>query len=294
MLLIFEVLLFSIALLGTLWASWHDVRTTEIPDYVPLSMFLSGLFIYVVSAFAEKTFSYISSALILGVSFLIFGYIMYFLGQWGEADTLLGGVIGFLVPYSFSFFKMPGYPLFLYGVSLILTLFLVGGLYSIIFTIIYASRVKGFFKGFLSRLYSSLKYLILILVILDALYFGYLRYNLGTTPYEALTFNFLILFAFVLSVFAIHADKVAFRKKIKVSRLNEGDVLSSNLKELGYSGKRFVGLTKEDIKKLKKHFKGKDKEVEIKEGVRYAPSFFFALLTIWLVGDVFVLLLNLF
>ena len=89
--------------------------------------------------------------------------------------------------------------------------------------------------------------------------------------------------------FAKIIDTYAFREKIPVSKLQEGDVLAEDIPKAGLFSKYLVGLEKKDIKKirdLKSH-------VYIKEGVRFAPTFFLALLFTWKFGSIMLVIFNL-
>lgn len=281
-------ILFTIALTGSLWASYHDLRTTEIPDYVPLSMFILGLITYLFYLFTTKSYDLILKAFIVGLIFLSIGYIQYFLGQWGEADTLLFGVIGFLIPEYFSFFKakLPSLLVdstnyyLIYTISFLLTLVFVGAFYSIIFSVIYSLRVKNFFKNFFKKLMENSYY-----YIGTALIINLIAFYLKSEPVSYLNLNLLVLFSYILVIFAYYSDKNAFKKKISVKDLREGDVLAEPVKtkDLNLDGKKFIGLTKEQISKIKKSGK---KTILIKEGVRYAPAFFLTLLFLWIYGEI--------
>ncbi|OYT34035.1 MAG: hypothetical protein B6U87_02685, partial [Candidatus Aenigmarchaeota archaeon ex4484_52] len=59
----------------------------------------------------------------------------------------------------------------------------------------------------------------------------------------------------------------------KTKNLQEGDVIAEKIKKLNINGKRYEGISKEDILKIRKI----KKYIYIKDGVRYAPTFFFTI-----------------
>ncbi|MBU4246640.1 MAG: hypothetical protein KKE71_06350 [Nanoarchaeota archaeon] len=97
-----------------------------------------------------------------------------------------------------------------------------------------------------------------------------------------------IVFIYFFYTFAQTIDTVAFKRKVKTSDLREGDVLSEDV--AGLSSKLYIGLTAEQIEKVRKE----KKEVWIKEGIRYGPTFFLALIATWLFGNVISLLVAVF
>jgi 5-bromo-4-chloroindolyl phosphate hydrolysis protein len=86
------------------------------------------------------------------------------------------------------------------------------------------------------------------------------------------------IFVFLLPVFYIYAkaiDESCMVKKIRVNKLTEGDWLYQDKK----IGKKIIkanwdGLTKKDIKLLKKNFK----EIKIKQGIPFTPVFLISFL----------------
>ena len=76
-----------------------------------------------------------------------------------------------------------------------------------------------------------------------------------------------------------------FKKKISTKKLREGDVLAEKAGD--FSGKLWIGLTKNQVEELKKS----KKTVTIKEGVCFVPSFFLGIAGTALWGNVLNLVL---
>ncbi|MBU4246678.1 MAG: prepilin peptidase, partial [Nanoarchaeota archaeon] len=96
--MLYESALFLIALAGSAVGGWIDLKTTEIPDSVPLSMAAAGLIVHIVYALLTGVWTNVYYSIGVGILFLIFGYILYYTGQWGEADVLLLAAVGVVVP----------------------------------------------------------------------------------------------------------------------------------------------------------------------------------------------------
>jgi hypothetical protein len=103
---------------------------------------------------------------------------------------------------------------------------------------------------------------------------------------EELFFPFGIL-VFIIPYFYLYAksiDEVCMIKKIKTNDLMEGDWLYRDLKV----GKKLIkadwdGLTKEQIKEIKKRYK----EIKIRQGIPFVPVFlisFLFLIYFWTTG----------
>lgn len=294
-----EYLLFAVALVGAAAGGWIDLKTTEVPDSVPLGMAVAGLVIHAFQAYSTGTLFPLYSAAAVSLGYLAFGYILYYTGQWGEADVLLLGAVGFVLPTAPQFFSgtAAALPWTIYPLIFLLNTFIVGGVYSILYAFAVALGSGKVKKAFYEDITKNRQTIIRIAlfaifgVALMSLYFG------SATTYPASFFLIqaaIILPAFaglyLIYRFAIIVDKHAFRKKIPASQLREGDVLAESIRAggLNLSGKLFVGLEKSDVKKIQKV----KKSVLIKEGIRYGPTFFLALLATWLFGNLLMVVLN--
>jgi prepilin signal peptidase PulO-like enzyme (type II secretory pathway) len=91
--------------------------------------------------------------------------------------------------------------------------------------------------------------------------------------------NSLLLLIITLGIYLLLkfvkvVEEVGFKKRISVSKLKVGDVLAEE--------KFWKGINEKEIEKIKKSGK---KFVWIKEGVRFAPTFFLALIFTLYYGD---------
>jgi len=259
-------------------AGVYDLKTTEIHDAFPYSIFLFSFIFYLLFQGG-----FIVLAVKLTCLGLLIGYLLFYVGAWGEGDALLLAAISFSLPLLYpsltSYFGMYVFDLYL------LTLFVVGAIYSIIYSVIFALTKKGLsvFKESAKELLNSKVFLtFLIFGIILAIFSIYNRI-FYLIPYVA----FIIIFPFLYS-FAKYVEKNVFEWYVEVEKLKEGDVLAEDLGIEKFSSKLFIGLTSEDVREIKKLYKeGKLKTevkgmVKIKEGVRYGLSFFFACLLLYL------------
>ena len=294
----FEYIILAIALVGTGLAGWQDFKTTGVEDKYAVFMGLGGVLIHLINSYLTGVWSGFYQSIIVGFVFLIFGYFMYYSHQWGEADVLILGALGFLIPTALSLFAhnvvYPYYPaLFL------ATVFIIGGVYSILYSVGVAFRTKDFFKNLSDRLVSysgSFLNLSVVIFIISIFSLSYVINNLNVylnlvVRQFVMMYMFFIV-GFVLIAFSKTIDKFAFRKQVDTSDLIEGDVLAekivvSDTKNNKYSkkldGKLFIGLEDDDIRYLKQI----RKKVWVKEGIPFVPAFFFSVVFMWLFGNVF-------
>jgi len=209
-----------------------------------------------------------------GVSFLAFGFFLYYTGQWGGGDAKILSSLGFLLP-DFSLNKS----VFPFPVSLLFNVFFLGTIYMIAYMIIFSIFNKRIFRTFLddlrqfrrNEIFLMIAVMVSITLILIPTFpiIGFFR-----TIYSFLGFFSLATFIYFLYKFVRIVERVGFRRKIKVSELKEGDVLEDS--------KIWEGLKKEEVERIKKSGK---KYVTIKEGVRFAPVFFISLIFTISFGD---------
>ncbi|NOR85821.1 hypothetical protein GQ473_06915, partial [archaeon] len=242
--------------------------------------------------------SYFLWPIFVAFVFLVFGYILYYTGQWGEADVLLLAAVGFLIPYPLSFFI--GMSVFwLYPLIYIVNTFIVGGIYSLIYAFVISFRTKGFFAEYFSDLkknvFSFFKislYILSAITIVLSLFSWRFGLSFLYVYNQILFFIPFMVVVYFFYRFAHVVDYFAFRVLVKSSDLAEGDVLAQDVSVKGktYFSNLFIGLGKKDIAKIVlEHPK---KKFWIKEGIRYAPTFFLTLLMMWLVGNVLFLLVG--
>ncbi|MCK5474197.1 MAG: prepilin peptidase [Candidatus Aenigmarchaeota archaeon] len=300
--LFYQQTLFLFALIGAGIGGYIDLKTTEIPDLVPISMAAVGLIIHGYLAYSLSSINYMIWPVAVALGFLLFGYALYYAGQWGEADVLLLAAVGFLVPYPFLFFAANtlqfAWP-FLYLVNT----FIVGGAYSLIYAGILSYNTKGFTKRYFDDVKSHTKelkkiiaasafgFLVLLLIIFRIFSVSAVRAK-EMIETQILVFVLFVIVIFFFYRFAFVVDNFCFRKKVRVDDLKEGDVLAEDMVigKAKYSSKLFIGLEKTDIEKIIKA--NPKKQVWIKEGIRYGPTFFITLVTMWLFGDVLFLIMG--
>jgi len=270
-----DIISLIIALTGLSIASYFDLKTTEIPDkfaYLFLLISIAVFFIYnYLDGFKNFIFNLVISLLI---SF--FGFLMYFLGQWGLGDSFL------LASSTFLLFPLTFPRSFLLShLDYLMNLFTIGAIYIPLSTLPAFLRNKKakFFFLFQIRKHILLFLLLKISLLVSLSLISY--YIFGKVFIRLIGFvvcftSFLLL----LWLYLRSCQKMLIRR-ISVHHLKVGDVLAES--------KRWDGISKETIIKIKRSGK---KFVYIKSGVAFAPVFLLSLLFTLLAGNLYFYLIK--
>ncbi|MCS7135138.1 MAG: A24 family peptidase [Candidatus Aenigmarchaeota archaeon] len=280
----FEWFLIFVALIGSFIAGIIDLKTTEIPDEIPYVMAFIGILVHIIQAIMLKSYTPILYSSLAGLGFLVFGFFMYYTGQWGGGDAKLLSALGFLLP---NISNSKTY--FPFSLSLFFNVFFVGAIYMIIYALGLSIKEKRIWEEFSHDLKSNmgvfLTFNAVIALVLMLFNMIFLRFFITSSFIELVLIEIKII-GFVILLFFVYrfsktVEETAFKKRIPVSMLKEGDVLLES--------KLWEGLTKEEVKKIKK---SGVKYVWIKEGVRFGLAFPLALLFTLFVGDGILLIIH--
>lgn len=261
------IFLLALALVWIIFATISDFKTTEIPDWLCLSLVifaLGGRFFY--SLFSAGDFSFFYQGLIGFGIFFALGNLMYYGKIFGGGDAKLMMAMGAILP--FSNIILTNLEIF---ISFLLLYLSVGGIYGLFAGGYFALKNhKKFGKEFKIIFKKSLRFSLVIMMIgILIMIFGLLIEKLF------LLLGGLIFLLPIMYVFAKATEESCMKKNISSKFLREGDLLYSDIK----IGKRLVkskweGLSKEEIKILQK----RNKLVIIKQGIAFGIIFLISLL----------------
>ncbi|MFH1631025.1 MAG: A24 family peptidase [Candidatus Aenigmatarchaeota archaeon] len=264
----FLFIAFLLAVVGSLAAGICDIRTTEVPDEISFLMAAGGFILWFLFAATTGDFMPLILSVLFGGGLLLFGWILYKLGQWGGGDAKLLAAIFCLLPIVGIF------------ISFVFNFFIVAVAYIVVYILVLAfkhKRIYGIWKKavvhnkfFLFGI-SILSACVAILVISSVLYPFLLMMTI---------FVFLIDMLVIFISFSKVVEKNLFFRKIPISKLRVGDVLASS--------KQWDGISKAQLLKLKKT----KRFVEIKEGVRFTLVFPLTLIVTWLIGNMLFLIVG--
>ncbi len=285
----------GIALVGSSIAAIIDLKTTEVPDNIPYAMAISALILKLFVSVNGGSMQPLVDSIFVGLAYLAFGFMLYYLGQWGGGDAKILAAIGFLLPSLPAEFSSVIY--FSFPFSYLINLFFVGSVYMLFYSLALTLWNPFIAKEFFVETTGKYKQVFLeaALAVSSVLLVPYLVLKQMGLPLQqffsfiptliALSIGMLFLLRFLRSV-----EKVAFRKKITTANLREGDMIGEDVGELGFKSRLIKGLTMEEVEKIKQI----RKEIWIKEGVRFVPAFPLSLLVTLFYGDITVILSSIF
>lgn len=259
-----DFFLLTLGLIGLIIASLTDIKTREVPDWLNYSLIASGLGIRLIYSLSTNIWQYFLYALLAVVIVFIFGSIMYYTKQWGGGDAKL------LIALAALFAYFPSQKLFL--LRLIIYILIAGSVYGLLYSIyLIARNPKNIYKELQKRVkkWHKISTIILIILIIPSIFIPDML--LKTITLSALI---LLLFYQFVTILIKTIEKVCLYKTIPVSKLTEGDWVTTDIKinkKIIYS-KKSPGIEKWQISELKKH---KIKSVPIKEGIPFVPAFLF-------------------
>jgi len=277
----------GIALLGSSIAAIIDLKTTEVPDKIPYAMAASALILKLLYSIHTNNFSYLTDSLVVGMAYLVFGFVLYYTGQWGGGDAKVLAAIGFLLPNMPQEFSSS--LSFSFPVAYLINLFFIGSVYMIAYSLAltllnpliakeFFSETRGQYRQLFAEMALASSSVVAIpYIILKSLNLSHTIFISFVPSIVALSLGMIFLLRFLKVV-----ERVAFRRKIPSGKLREGDMIGEDIDELGMKSKLIRGITNDEVAKIQ----SVRKEVWVKEGVRFVPAFPLSLLAILFYGDV--------
>ncbi len=255
--------LFALAFLFTLFASIQDLKKREVANWLNFSFIAFALSYRAFYSLAAKNFQFFLFGILGFAIFFILAHALYYAKAFagGDAKLLMG--FGIILPYTSykSLIILP--PVFLFA------LFLVGAIYSLLYSIIIVAKNKQKFKKELSRYFKKYKFTLTTTILLSiaSLFLAFI---------SSLVIPLFILFLIPLIYAYTKSLENCMIKFYSYNKLTEGDWLEKNIKlSSSITIKKTVhGLSKKDIKLLKKY----KRNVLIKEGIPFIPAFFITLI----------------
>lgn len=281
-----DLILGAIGLSGLIGASYSDLKTKEVPDWISYGLLFSGVMLRLMHAAVMNVWSYILLAFPGFLSMGLVGYLLYKTKQWGGGDTKLLAAMGVVFATRPPYAAESNLPFLL---TLIINILIVGALYGLVAALILAIKerkacIKTFKEVKQTKKIRFMQWTMLVGIILFGIYMNvYLPkdmprrwlYNLTLIPLALLPY-------FMAAVKSV--EKVCLYKRRAVDTLTEGDWVEEDV----YKGKLCLykksaeGITKNEIEALKK---AKVKQVLVKEGIAFTPTFLIATILTVVSGD---------
>ncbi len=271
-----NISLFGVALAFSLAASYHDIRTGEIPDKFTLGLVCAALAMRAGFSLRLGDLGYLADGLAVGGALFAFGALLFYTGGWGGGDAKLiagiGAALGGLIAPSILDSSLSMFPP-VFGIFAALSMVAVP--YSLAYAFILAFKSPRAFSLMSERFRKEWLHWAALIALSLALVIILKPYNLLLSLVAASPPLLYAILVFVRSV-----EQAAMQKEVKISELQEGDLV---VEDIFVKGKKVAsrrdmdGLSAESLKELKKGKKPSDR-VRIKWGIRFAPAFPLAVL----------------
>jgi len=278
--MVLDITLISLTIITLIIASYTDLKTREVPDWLNYGFLFAVLGIRTLFSL-QLGWQILIEGLIGFAIFFLLAHLFYYTNQWGGGDSKLlmgmGAVLGFNLPLNGSSFTIFWF---------LLSLLFLGSIYGLGWMIFVAVKNKdSFVKEFVTKFNKKRKTNFMIITgTLTALVLGLLV--------NSTFILFLFLSAvYYLLLFVNSVEKSCFIKNLKIEKLTEGDWLAENVFVKNEKVMEKKTLQRVDIHRLSLLKKDKKLDyVKVKEGVPFVPSFLFAYLAIVFGGKFFVFL----
>ena len=267
-----EIFLFALAFIWLCVASFQDIKKREVANWLSFSLILFALAFRASYALLNNNLWFFLNGLIGLAMFYVLANIFYYGRLFAGGDAKLLMAIGVVLPIFDSFLSNIAFILlFIFG------FLAAGSVYALVYTVFLVLRRK---KEFAREMRMQLRknkvlffwcLILAILVLIVVLSFR-----------ERLFFFFPVLIFLVpfLYSYAKAIEEACMIKNVKTSELTIGDWLYKDVK----AGRTIIkkdwqGLDEKQIKLLRRY----KKNVMIKQGVPFVPSFLIAfIILVWL------------
>ncbi len=264
---------------GTLFlaaASWHDLRTREVPDLLSYGLLLFGIAYPTIAAIVQWDWLPLAQMGIgLGVM-LALGLLLFYTGQWGGADSKLLFGLGALLGLGFGNWD---------AILFLIFMLFAGAAYGLLYTLVLVIKHRKAFKQRFVALIREPRVKRLRIIVLASCFLLLVLILLAPMAEKALLILLVIAIygLFYAWIFVKAVEQGILIKSYPVSKLTEGDWINEEVKVRGkhICGPKDLGITKAQIAQLKKL---KVKKVMVKEGIPFVPSFLIGYLLLWFVG----------
>ena len=292
-----QFIILIILLVWLIGATYSDIKTKEVPDWLSFSLIIIALISYAILSLIRNDFGILLTSLKGFGVFFILGNFLYYTKQWGGGDAkILMGIGAALPEYPsqlLNYFNPNLDTPFL--VTIFINIIIIGAIYSILMgtRLILKNRTefsKEFSKKIKRKKIKGIGNSIWLLSI------AFLIIYITSDSYSIKAISILLVimplvfFYMWLSISIV--EKITMYKKIKVSQLREGDRITKKIKinnKLIYTP-NINGVTNKEIKKIRK-YENKIKKLTIKDGIPFLPAILIAIIFSIIFGNLLAYLI---
>ncbi len=278
-----QPLLTGVALAGLAAATYSDLRTREVPDWLNYGMIAAGVGLRLIWAASAWDAMILVEGLLGLLLFFLVASLMYYGGQWGGGDAKmlmgLGCLMGLGIPRAWTLNEMPDLAVFW------LLLLLAGALYGLAASVTLSIRNFRALRRSFMPLFAKNRTRLLALLLLALASAAGSRLS----PDQFIRLGLLALsgvaaFTALLWIYVKAVEEVCMVKDYPIARLTEGDWIAEDVVVAGkrICGPKDLGVSREQIATLK-GLAGQKKilTVRVKEGIPFLPPFLIAFMLTW-------------
>jgi len=266
---------FAMLLIGTITDFWYR----EVPDWVSYGGIFAGLGLRLVWSAHLQEWSYFIQGLMGFGALVLFGILMFRTGQWGGGDSKVMMALGAILGLSWS---MDGLL-----VAFFINSMIAGAAYGLAWSIglalfnwkkftkslVNLIKLSAFKKARRNSLILAAGLIVIAVVIPDQ------TIKIGSSVTALVVLLMAYMYAFIKAV-----ELACMYKKVSPDVLTEGDWIAKDVKVKGkyICGPKDLGIEKKQIRTLKKL---KVKQVLIRIGIPFVPTFLIAYILMLYIGN---------
>mgnify|MGYP001605685926 CR=1 FL=1 len=268
-----DVLLAGIIVIVLVIASYSDLRTKEVPDWLSYGFIAAAFGLRGIYSFQEG-WQILVSGIAGFIAFYLLALLFYYTHQWGGGDSKLlmgmGAALGISYPFTEASFT---------SLWFLLLLLFSGALYGMVWLGVLAFKRRNCLFPELRSLLGDHKRLHIGIGFSSVLFIG-----AGFLVHYLLFVLSMLAVLYYLLLFLVAVQSCCFVSERDTKMLTEGDWLAEDVVVHGKKLLKKKTLINSDIEKLHSH---NISSVLVKEGIPFVPSFLIAYL-ILLFGKDFV------
>lgn len=281
----------SIAGLYLIAGSISDIKTREVADWANYGLIALGVFTNLIFSIFYNNWNYSLTSLIGFGVFLALSLFMFYTGQWGGGDAKMLMGLGALYGLGFNWDDST------FLVAFIVNTLIAGAVYGILWSIFISFRnrkkfMQQYIKLSSSKSMKTLK-IVSIIILAVALIFSIFD-TIPIIRFSPIIIACLAVLTLYLWIVIKAVENSCMYKLVTPDKLTEGDWIAKDVKFKGkyITGPKDLGISKKQIIALKKLYRQKKiKNILIKEGIPFVPSFFLGWIMTLAIGNILNFLL---
>jgi len=257
------LIVYAIAFIALAVASYTDLKTREVPDWLNYGLISVGLGLNLLFSAIFWKWNFIVNSVIGLIIFFIIAYLMFQFGQWGGGDSKMLMGLGALIGIDFFSGKIP------FMANFFVNALFAGAVYGLIWSVSLAVKNKNKFAGEFKKtlkdekIIAAKKWILILLFILILLIVFINEYS---TKIILMSLALIIALTFYVWVFVKSVEKACMLKLVHPNVLTEGDWIAKEIKVKGkyIAGPKDLGIEKKQINQLIKLYEQKKIKKTIK------------------------------